>query len=92
MLGEIIQKWCRTRFYISTLYVLVKYLAVKLRAFMLQHTLSLILVQQKSNQRCEDGRMVDLSKMLLHNYMQHLTQKYFYKSGNRSTRHAPPPK
>ena len=53
MLGEIIQKWCRTRFYISNLYVLVKYLAVKLRAFMLQHTLSLILVQQKSNQRCE---------------------------------------
>ena len=53
MLGEIIQKWCRTRFYIFNLYVLVKYLAVKLRAFMLQHTLSLILVQQKSNQRCE---------------------------------------
>ena len=37
MLGEIVQKWGRLSFYLSTLYFLVTILSVKLRAFILQH-------------------------------------------------------
>ena len=53
MLGEMVQKWGRARFYISTNYFLVKTSLLKLRTFTLKHAGILIMVQQKSNQKCK---------------------------------------